>query len=179
MSSKKPPIPWCEIKTIDQLIGVTVALAGGAGLSPYAPGTAGSVVGLAMVWLLQVSQTSTAFQIINILILTIIGSWAAQQVVNLTHTSDHQSIVIDEVIGMAIGALTCQGNLTSLTIAFFLFRFFDILKLPPVRKIDQWSKTTTNEWKYVRGFGVIADDIIAGLQTLTVMYFIQSYFHLN
>lgn len=177
--ASKNPIPWRSIKTTDQLLGVTIALAGGAGLSPYAPGTAGSLVGLAMMWLLQVSEISIPFQLINIVILTLIGTWAAQHVVNLTRTSDHQAIVIDEVIGMAIGALTCQGDLTALTLAFFLFRFFDIVKLPPVRNLDRWSKTTTHPWKYVRGFGVIADDIVAGLQTLAVMIFLQSYLHLN
>lgn len=174
MVRKNTQIPWRSIKTPSQLFGITVALAGGAGLSPYAPGTAGSAVGLALIWLLQLF-TETSTQVVLIIALTVLGTWAAQQVVNLTKTSDHQSIVIDEVIGMWIGALSCAGDLTSLTIAFFLFRFFDITKIYPVRKIDRWSKTASSGWKYQKGFGVIADDIAAGIQTLTVMILLQNY----
>lgn len=178
MPSQKRSIPWRQIKTKKQLLGVTIALAFGAGLSPYAPGTAGSVVGLGIIWIMQLLHVPVAAQLIYLAVLTVIGTWSAQQVVNLTKTSDHQSIVIDEVIGMGIGAILCKGNAVALTFSFFFFRFFDVLKLPPVGKIDSWSKKTTSTHPYVKGFGVIADDIVAGLQTLAVMLLLQSYLSL-
>jgi len=62
-------------------------------------------------------------------------------------------------------------------VAFLCFRFFDIVKLPPVRKIDQWSKMRTVEnvkWSvFYNGFGVVADDLVAGCQALVVVWFFQ------
>jgi len=174
MLRKYPPIPWRQIKTKSQLLAVTIAVVGGAGLSPFAPGTAGSLVGIAMVWLLQIWAPFWV-QFLVLALLIVIGSWAAQRTVELTQTPDHGSIVIDEVAGVLLGALFCEGNLTSLTIAFFVFRFFDILKLPPVGKVDRWSKSRTTSFAYQNGFGVVADDLVAGVQTLIVMEILQRY----
>jgi phosphatidylglycerophosphatase A len=88
-------------------------------------------------------------------------------------TGDNQNIVIDEVIGLGITAWTAGRDLKTLFAAFVLFRFFDVIKPPPVRQVDLWSKRQASPW--AGGFGVIADDIVAGFQALAVILVLQYY----
>ncbi len=138
----------------------------GSGLSPIAPGTAGTLAALPLV--AAVTTLPWAAQLVLWLIITLLGTWAAARVSVITRTGDHGSIVIDEVIGMGIAALLCPLAPIPFGIAFVLFRFFDITKPPPVRQVDQWSKNKARESAYWGGFGVMADDILAGLQALAV-----------
>jgi phosphatidylglycerophosphatase A len=82
--------------------------------------------------------------------------------------------VIDEVIGMGIAALLCSFSFFEFALAFFLFRLFDITKPPPVRQLDEWSKKKAMEsgplWA---GFGIMADDIVAGLQALATFWILK------
>lgn len=149
-----------------------VATAFGVGFSPFAPGTLGSLVGLPIAfftrdwhWIERVGLWGG---------LIILGTWAAQAFDRLMQTHDNQSIVIDEVVGLGISAWTAGNDLKAWVAAFVLFRFFDILKPPPVRQVDQWSK---NKSDWTGGFGVIADDVIAGLQALCLLILLQ-FFHI-
>lgn len=78
---------------------------------------------------------------------------------------DQNQIVIDEVVGMAISCIPIiykfsgMGDWYLFLIAFAVFRFFDIVKISPSRYFD----------KQKNSFGIIMDDVIAGLQTLLVM----------
>jgi phosphatidylglycerophosphatase A len=137
----------------------------GSGLAPVAPGTAGSLAALPLV--AAVTQWSLITQISLWLIVTTVGTWAAARVNSITRSGDHGAIVIDEVVGMGIAAMACPLNPLPFLIAFGLFRLFDIIKIPPVRQVDQWSKRKAREagplWG---GFGVMADDVLAGVQAL-------------
>jgi phosphatidylglycerophosphatase A len=114
--------------------------------------------------------------------LTWAGTWAAKVIDEIMETSDHQNIVMDEVVGLGItswtiGSLSDGQNWMAWLAAFVLFRFFDILKPPPVRQVDLWSKKKAAQrtgWApWFGGFGVMADDIVAGFQGLAVMIFLQ------
>ena len=52
-----------------------------------------------------------------------------------------------------------------------LFRIFDMIKPPPVRQVDTWSKKQSSPWW--GGFGVIADDIVAAIQALSIILLLQ------
>jgi phosphatidylglycerophosphatase A len=87
-------------------------------------------------------------------------------------TGDNQNIVIDEVVGFGVATLSLQSTERwGWVIAFLLFRFFDGVKLPPVRQIDQWSKNHPSAW--MGGVGVLADDFVAALQTLGLILLLQ------
>jgi phosphatidylglycerophosphatase A len=145
------------------------ATALGAGLAPIAPGTMGTLVGLPIAY--ATNLWPVAPRVILWLGLTALGTWAAQVFDRMMKTGDNQCIVIDEVVGLGITAWTAGRHATTLAAAFVLFRFFDIVKPPPVRQVDSWSKKHP-AWS---GFGVMADDILAGFQALICVMLLQHF----
>ena len=83
-----------------------------------------------------------------------LGVWAAQVYENQSHTHDSKEIVIDEVVGYLITMTWLPITWQSMLLGFIVFRFLDIVKPPPIRQVDQ---------KVPGGFGVMADDILAGV----------------
>jgi phosphatidylglycerophosphatase A len=153
-----------------------IATALGAGLVPIAPGTAGSLIALPLP--LVTLQLPMGSRILAWLALTGLGIWAAKNWDQFQKSSDNQSIVIDEVVGLWLTAWTAE-SWTTLLAAFVVFRFFDVVKIPPVRQVDRWSKkkaaegTPTAAWW--GGFGVVADDVLAGIQGLAVIMALQKW----
>jgi len=141
------------------VLAILVATGLFSGLSPWAPGTAGSIVGLSVFWHLQ---TLPLWGLLLVLAsLTLSGTWATKRVSELTGSHDASFVVIDEVAGIGIAILPAIGHTAvSWLAAFLLFRFFDVVKLGPIRWIDRQSKTWTG-WK--GAFAVQADDLLAGL----------------
>ncbi len=140
----------------------------GIGLLPFAPGTWGSFAGLVLFLFLIYFEIS--FNLYLLLILFIIGFAiiTCSQAVKKLDDKDHKSIVIDEVAGIGISFifipflgfydfdLSEWGDNVYLAaiILFVLFRFFDILKPHPISYFDKNLKS---------GFGVVFDDLIAGV----------------
>jgi phosphatidylglycerophosphatase A len=124
-------------------------------------------VGVAALW---ITREWTLCERVGLLAaLTAVGTWAARSVCVRNQTKDDQRIVIDEVIGMGVTGLTLAPNALNYALAFALFRFFDITKLPPARQADRWSKGLEFNASWRIGFGVLLDDIIAGLQGLLLL----------
>jgi len=136
----------------------------GAGYSPFAPGTFGSLVGVAIFLLVQ--GVSPVLYILIVLLVTLVGipiSGAAESVFG---EKDSQKIVIDEIAGqmIALFAVVAIGGVEPysarfgiLVIAgFVLFRIFDIWKPYPVKNFE----------KLGGGAGVMLDDVAAGLYAL-------------
>jgi phosphatidylglycerophosphatase A len=141
---------------------VLIATAGGAGFVPAMPGTAGALVGVG-IFALAVWSGLLWLYLPLLVILTIAGTWAAGRVEEV-YGHDAASIVIDEVVGqmiaLAVVAGTILAEIVPLTIlGFLLFRFFDILKPFPIRRLE----------KLPGGVGVMADDVGAGIYALLVL----------
>ena len=167
--SARRQILWHKVKGLHSVSALLGATALGAGLFPVAPGTMGTLVAMPLAyftadwdWFLKVFLWSG---------LTLVGTWSAKVFDELMETSDNQNIVIDEVVGLGITSWTAGHDPKTWIAAFVLFRFFDVLKPPPVRQIDLWSKNQPSPWW--KGFGVIADDIVAGFQGLGVILLLQ------
>lgn len=126
----------------------------GAGLSPYAPGTAGSVAILLPLYFLGQMNPPFFFFIPFIAILSVGSIFIINKVEKELQLHDPKWIVIDEVIGMWITTLFLQGHgLTHYLVCFFWFRVFDIFKPWPVGYFDRMENA----------FGTLFDDIAAGL----------------
>jgi phosphatidylglycerophosphatase A len=162
-------IVWGKIRGFGPVASLGVATALGAGLFPVAPGTMGTLIGVPLAY------WSTDWPVWGRVLLwaglVAIGTWSATTFDQLMGTKDNQNIVIDEVIGLGIASWTAGRDFKSWVAAFLLFRVFDIIKIPPVRQLDAWSKKKSNPtWG---GFGVIADDMAAGLQALACLVLLQ------
>jgi phosphatidylglycerophosphatase A len=133
------------------------ALGFGAGLSPVAPGTAGSLIGLAVGAVLL--HTSRLLLGMATLLVTLAGLWAIRTATGQPWRGtkgaddDPQWIVIDEVAGQMLAMLgLARLSITSLLAAFLLFRLFDIAKPGPIGWADRQGGSA----------GIMADDILAG-----------------
>ncbi len=120
----------------------------GAGHSPWAPGTAGSLLALLLGALLMLA--SPAALPLAALAATIGGVWAIRAA---RVDGDPGWVVIDEVAGQWIAMLTLpRPAWPGLLAAFALFRLLDITKLGPIGWADRMDSA----------FGIMADDVIAG-----------------
>jgi phosphatidylglycerophosphatase A len=152
-----------------------IATAAGSGFSPKAPGTAGSVVGIFIIYLTRdwaMSQVAALW-----VFLFLIGWWASLEWSRNVRLPDSQKIVIDEVLGymLAMGALPRTPGI--LITQFVLFRIFDALKPPPIRQLDHWGKRF--EIGPIQSLGVILDDLLAGLIALGLYLLLDHYFQLT
>lgn len=140
---------------------ITKILATGLGLGylPKAPGTIGSLWGVLLFWLFRDQTWSTlALATIGITLLGIlVSSWAE----DVFGKKDCQMIVIDEVAGQLCAYLFVPFSLPHLVLGFLLFRLFDVLKIFPAN----WAQD-----HFKGGFGVVGDDVVAGLQAGLVLW---------
>ena len=171
-------IRWESVKGPRAIGALTVATALGAGLFPFAPGTMGTIAGLP----LAIFTTSWHWAARTALWLSVlaIGTWSAKVFDETMGSEDNQNIVIDEVLGLGISSWTAGTEVKTWIAAFVLFRFFDIVKPPPVRQVDGWSKKKAGERRgeisrWYGGFGVMADDVLAGFQALAVIVAAQHF----
>lgn len=132
-----------------------IALGFGSGLAPIAPGTAGSLVALPLMFLIKPLPWWGVLIVLAAAFL--LGLWACQRAGDDLGVTDHGSIVWDEFIGMWITLLLVPLNGFTLLVGFFAFRFFDIVKPWPVRTLER---------RLGGALGVIVDDMAAGIYAL-------------
>jgi phosphatidylglycerophosphatase A len=136
-----------------------IALGFGAGLAPRMPGTFGTLVALPIAWGLRTYAGDGGWLLV-IAALTLVGAWAAQVTGRHLGAADHGAIVIDEIAAFLLVLFFAGGGALDDAIAFAVFRFFDIVKPPPIRGVDAALKN---------GVGVMADDFLAAGYTLIVL----------
>jgi phosphatidylglycerophosphatase A len=136
-----------------------VALGFGAGLSPVAPGTFGTLLAIPIAMGLQ-ARFSDAGYLLVVAALAVIGIWAASVTGEDLGVPDHGAIVWDEVVAFLLVLFFSGTEGVRVALAFLLFRFFDIVKPPPIRQLDAALKN---------GFGVMADDFLAAGYTLLAL----------
>ncbi len=143
-----------------------VALGFGAGLSPIAPGTVGTLIALPLAALLRRYTDGTGF-LIAVALAFLVGIWAADRTGRDLGAADHGAIVWDEVAAFLLVLFFVGERPLAQAFGFLLFRIFDVVKPPPANIIDR-------EWKH--GFGVMADDLVAAAYTLLVLALWQRLF---
>ena len=123
----------------------------GSGLSPWAPGTAGTL--LAVPLYLLVADWSLAFYTLFIFATALLGIWFCGAASRELGVHDHPGIVWDEFVGYWITLWALPGSWTWMVAGFVVFRIFDIAKPWPISLLDRNVKG---------GFGIMIDDIVAG-----------------
>lgn len=137
----------------------------GAGLSPRAPGTAGTLVGFPLYWYLA-PRLSDALFILVLIWAFAIGVWVCDITGKALGVSDYGGIVWDEIVAFVMVLFFTPAGFFWQLLAFSLFRFFDIVKPEPIRHFDKtWHG----------GLGVMFDDILAAGYALLSLAIIKSF----
>ena len=142
-----------------------IALGFGTGTSWFAPGTVGTALAFPIYWWLATWLSPYAILALTPF-LFILGVWATGRTARALGVSDHSGINWDEIVATLVILVFTPPGWGWQLLAFFAFRFFDVVKPPPVRYYDQTVKG---------GFGIMLDDILAAAYTLLVI-FIARYF---
>lgn len=135
----------------------------GAGLSPWAPGTVGTALGV-LIFLGFMHLPMTGYLLMAALGF-VLGTWLCSAAARLLDEHDHPAVVWDEVIGYLLTMLPLiwlhrPATGPVLLAGFILFRVFDILKPWPISWVDR---------RVTNGFGGMADDALAGLAAAAVL----------
>lgn len=136
-----------------------IATGFGSGFVPRAPGTLGSAVALIPWWFLLRQLPMTGYLII-LVIASAIGVWACDMAGRRIGVDDHRALVWDEFVGQWIALFLAPAGWAWMLAGFALFRLFDVWKPWPVRVADRAVHG---------GFGVMLDDVLAGLYALLVL----------
>lgn len=164
------------LRTLKDYLALAIATCG-VGYLPLAPGTWGSLVGIGVYALvrgasmqlmfgaaagrnfnlLHVYYGVLALESVALVVITLAGIWASSRTEKLSGRKDPSKVVIDEVAGQFIALIPVPFMLGtawwSAILAFVLFRFFDIVKPYPARKLESLES----------GLGIMADDVVAGV----------------
>jgi len=135
----------------------------GVGYSPVAPGTLGTLVAIPVYYFL--SNISSPIYEITLIGFFFLSVWISENAEIFFGKKDDQRIVIDEMMGFLITMLWVPKTMRFIIIGFLLFRFFDILKPFPIRRL---------EGRHRGGFGVVLDDVMAGVYGNIILHFLYA-----
>ena len=133
-----------------------IAFGFGSGLSPIGPGTVGTALGFVLYYGLA-SVFSDFALIATIGLFFVIGVWVCDVTGRHLGVHDHGGMVWDEIAAIMLVLIFVPPQMAWQVAAFVLFRFFDIVKPPPIRSLDRGIRN---------GFGVMFDDIVAAFYAL-------------
>jgi phosphatidylglycerophosphatase A len=133
------------------LVATAVATGLGSGYAPLAPGTAGSLVGLALFW--PVYHLTLAGQAVATALVFALGVAAAGHVAGRLRIEDPGLVVADEVVGMWVSLLGLPLTWVTAAAGFVLFRVFDVFEPYPARDLERLPG----------GWGIMCDDVMAGV----------------
>ena len=129
----------------------------GSGLSPFAPGTMGTLVGIPIC--LVCLPITLPLRLLFVIVLSALAIYISGSAETIYSKKDDQRIVIDEIVGFQVAMLPVAITGLHLCVAFVLFRIFDIWKPYPIRNLQNLSG----------GWGVVLDDVVAGIYAGAVM----------
>jgi len=133
----------------------------GTGLSPFAPGTVGSLPGVVLAWLTL--DLGLVAQLAIAVALFLAGVWICGESARRLGIHDHGGIVWDEIVGMYLVLIVTPFAPLPWALAFVLFRAFDIVKPWPIRDLDHRLRG---------GAGIMLDDLVAALYAALLLAFL-------
>jgi phosphatidylglycerophosphatase A len=132
-----------------------------AGYSPLIPGTTGTLAAIPIYFFL--SRLSPLYYLAIVLGSICVAIWASGRAEVLLQSRDCSHIVIDEIVGFFVAMFMVPPTMRNVALGFILFRAFDIIKPFPIRALEE---------KVPGGYGVVLDDILAGIYTNLVIHFL-------
>ena len=138
--------------TLGDRLATLLATVFGVGYSPVMPGTMGTLAAVPLAYAVMGGGAPALW--LTTAAVAAAGTWAAGRYCQLTGKHDNQCIVIDEVAGYLLTLSLVPRTAANLGLGFILFRLLDITKPWPIRLVDR---------RVHGGFGVMADDLLAGL----------------
>jgi len=143
------------------------ALGFGSGLIRPAPGTWGTLVAVPIyLGLLGALPEGALAYLMTVFASFILGVFLCHKTALDVGVHDHSAIVWDEIVGFLITMTLIAPSWQNIVIGFMLFRIFDILKPWPIKWLDK---------RVHGGFGIMIDDVIAGVFAWVVLFFSQAY----
>lgn len=136
----------------------------GSGLAPWAPGTAGTMVGLAFDVLLRSAGIGWTPRLVIALLVTAAGIWICGESARRLGEHDHPGIVWDEIAGILLTMLAAPAGWRGMLFGFALFRLFDVLKPWPIGWADR---------RVTGGLGIMLDDTLAALFAIAAMMLLR------
>jgi phosphatidylglycerophosphatase A len=136
----------------------------GTGYSPVASGTVGTLAAIPLYLLLV--RLPILYYFLLLIPLTIFSCWVSGQAETIFNEKDSGKIVIDEVVGYLVTMTGVPPSWGSIILGFFLFRLFDVVKVPPANIIDRQMKN---------GCGVVLDDVVAGLYACVLLHILLRF----
>lgn len=133
----------------------------GSGLSPKAPGTAGTVVAIPLY--LLIAEWSLLHYTVLVLLAAVVGVWICGAASRQLNVHDHPGIVWDEFVGFWITMWAIPPDWIWVLAGFVVFRVYDIVKLWPVSVLDR---------KVGGGFGIMIDDVLAGVMACMTLHIV-------
>ncbi len=149
--------PECRCAFLFENIIKLTATGLGSGYSPVAPGTAGTLVGIPLFVLF--SQLAWPWYLAAVIVASVPAVYVCGEAEKIFGARDSQKIVLDEIVGLLFTMFLVSPTLPHVIAGFALFRIFDIVKVFPARACE----------KLPGGFGVVADDIVAGIYANIVL----------
>ncbi len=149
-----PPAPRPDLRNPVHVL----AFGFGAGLAPVAPGTAGTVLGVFIY--LSMASLPLPYYIGVCGILFLAGVWICDKTSRDLQVHDHGGIVLDEIVGFLVAMIALPPAWAWILAGFLLFRFLDIVKPWPIGWLDRRVRG---------GFGIMLDDLLAGLAALALL----------
>jgi len=141
-----------------------IATGAGVGHLPFAPGTAGSLLGavlcfplLTLPWPVYLGAT---------ILLAVLAVWVAGRAASEAGERDPAHVVIDEIVGMWVAAIALSPSLYNVAAVFLLFRLMDVVKPAPIPRLERLPG----------GLGLVADDVAAGLLARAAWWLLQANF---
>ncbi|WP_448210862.1 phosphatidylglycerophosphatase A family protein [Colwellia sp. MEBiC06753] len=142
-----------------------LAVGFGSGLAPKAPGTFGTLAAIPVFWLMATYLSPSTYLWLT-LVFTIVGISICGKAAESVGVHDHGAIVWDEIVGYLITMAFVPATLLNIVLGFVLFRIFDIFKPWPISIADK---------KLGGGFGIMFDDVLAGIASLIIMQIYLAY----
>ncbi len=132
----------------------------GLGYSPFAPGTAGSLGGVAIYLLLHKIFESHGYLFPILIFLTACAGTISASIISQNEgEEDPSKVVIDEILGQFLALIMLPFSYKIIAASFFIFRILDILKPFPARRSE----------KLKNGVGIMIDDAIVGIYTNLIL----------
>jgi phosphatidylglycerophosphatase A len=129
-----------------------LAIGFGSGLSPFMPGTIGTIVAIPIFILLN--KLSLPLYSIILTLLILLGFWICGFTERKLNINDPAIVVWDEIVGYLLTMITIPATWLMIILGFILFRIFDIWKPWPI----SWANKNLHG-----GFGIVIDDLMAGI----------------